>query len=87
MKINKDYVYKHVLDSDILIDLKSNINGVIKLNKTSLDIYELVSKNYNKEEIINYLLNKYDSDINTITKDVDNFISDMIDKGIFIDEQ
>lgn len=82
MKINKNYVIKHVLDSDILIDIKSNFNSVIKLNKTSKQICELINKGLNRQQIINELVNKYDIDKDTLKKDVNKFIDEMIDKGI-----
>lgn len=86
MKLNDSYVIKSVLDSYILVDIKSNFNGVIKLNKTSKDICELIDKGLNKDEIIDTLLNKYDIDEKELTKDVNDFINEMVEKGIFINE-
>lgn len=86
MKLNKNYIVKNVLDSDILVDIKSNFNGVIKLNKTSKDIIELTEKGYNRQQIIDELFNKYDVDKESLIKDVDSFINKMLEKGIFIDE-
>lgn len=82
MKLNSNYLIKNVLDSDILIDLKSNFNGVIKLNKTSKDIINLVIKGYERQQIIDELTNKYNVDKETLTNDVNSFINEMINKGI-----
>ena len=82
MKLNSNYLIKNVLDSDILIDLKSNFNGVIKLNKTSKDIINLVIKGYDRQRIIDELTNKYNVDKETLTNDVNSFINEMINKGI-----
>ena len=86
MKINSNYVIKDVLDSYILVDIKSNFDGVIKLNKTSKDICELVNEGFNRKEIINKLFDKYNIDIKILEKDVNEFIDEMLNKGIFINE-
>lgn len=86
MKLNKSYVLKHVLDSDVLIDLNSDFEGIIKLNKTSKDICECVIKHMKKDEIVNTLSLKYDINIGTLKKDIYEFIDKMVKKGIFIDD-
>lgn len=86
MKLNRNYVIKNVLDSDLLIDIKSNFDGVIKLNKSSKDICELVNDGLSREEIIDKLFEKYDIDKDELSKDINGFINDMLEKGIFIDE-
>ena len=86
MKLNDNLVIKNVLDSDLLIDIKSNFDGVIKLNKTSKDIFELVNDGLNREEIIEKLFNKYDINKDELSKDINEFIDEMLKKGIFIDE-
>lgn len=84
MIISDKFVLKHVLDSDILVDIKSNFNGVIKLNKTSKEIYEYVQDGKSIEEIIDILSNKYNIDKTIVTKDVNEFVEEMLKKGIFI---
>lgn len=86
MKLNKDYIVKEVLGSKVLINLNNDSESIIKLNDTSFDIYNLLITNSSKEEIINNLLNKYDVDINTLEKDYDELIKEMINKGIIINE-
>lgn len=84
MKINNNYELKFVLDSYILINNLENSNSIIKLNETSKDIFELVANNKNIDEIVSILLDKYDTDKETLIKDVNDFINDMLIKGIFI---
>lgn len=86
MRLSNDYVIKHILDSDILIDIKSNFNGVIKLNKTSLDIINCVNKGMNTSEIVNFLNDKYNIDKAVLINDVIEFINDCLNKGIFIND-
>lgn len=84
MIISDKYVLKHVLDSDILVDIKSNFNGVIKLNKTSKEIYEFIKEGKNIEEIVDILSKKYDVDKSVVSKDVNEVVEEMLKKGIFI---
>lgn len=86
MRLNKNYVIKHVLDSDVLIDINSSFEGIIKLNKTSKDICLCVKKNMTTAEIIDELSKKYDVDIDLLNKDVNDFVNEMIKKGIFIND-
>lgn len=86
MKLNKNFIIKHVLDSDIIIDLKSNFDGVIKLNKTSKRIIEYIEQGLDRNEIINKLLDIYEVDKESLINDTNLFIDDLLDKGIIVDE-
>lgn len=87
MKVNKDYILKNVLNSYILINIKKNDNQVIKLNETSKDIFELINNGLSKEQIMPILNDKYDESLDNISRDFDNFVSEMKKTGIFIDEK
>lgn len=82
MKINKNFVCKHVLDNDILIDIKNNNKTVYKLNSTSKYIYDLIQNDYSLEDIINDIKYKYNIDLVTASKDVTEFIDELIRLGI-----
>lgn len=82
MKINKNFVCKHVLDNDILIDIKNNNKTVYKLNSTSKYIYDLIQNDYSLEDIINDVKYKYNIDLVTASKDVTEFIDELIRLGI-----
>lgn len=85
MKINKNFVCKHVLDNDILIDIKNNNKTVYKLNSTSKYIYDLIQNDYSLEDIINDVKYKYNIDLVTASKDVTEFIDELIKLGIVKD--
>ena len=84
MKTNDKFVLKHVLDADILVDIESNFNGVYKLNETSKKIYEYINDGKNINEIIDNLSKEYGVDKTIISRDVSEFVEEMIKKGIFI---
>lgn len=86
MKLKSNYVIKQVLDSNLLIDINSNFDGVIKLNKTSKIICECIQKNMKVSEIVDELSKKYNVDKKVLEKDVNEFINKMLSKGIFIND-
>lgn len=75
MKVNKNFICKHVLDNDILIDIKNNSKVVYKLNETSKYIFDLIVDGETLEEIINDVKARYNIDLFTASKDVMEFIN------------
>ena len=75
MKVNKNFICKHVLDNDILIDIKNNSKVVYKLNETSKYIFDLIVDGETLEEIINDVKARYNIDLVTASKDVMEFIN------------
>lgn len=75
MKVNKNFICKHVLDNDILIDIKNNSKVVYKLNETSKYIFDLIVDGETLEEIINDVKIRYNIDLVTASKDVMEFIN------------
>lgn len=74
MKIKDGIILKNVMDSYILIDVKNDFKGVIKLNKTSKDVFELIDDGYSILDIKEKLLSKYEVDKDTLDKDIDDVI-------------
>ena len=75
MKVNKNFICKHVLDNDILIDIKNNSKVVYKLNETSKYIFDLIVDGETLEEIINDVKARYNIDLVTASKDVMEFVN------------
>lgn len=86
MKINDKYELKKVLDNYVLIDNSKNSNRIIKINEVSKRIFECIKEGKNKDEIIDILLNEYDVSKEQLSKDIDDFISDSISKGIIVND-
>lgn len=86
MKINDKYELKMVLDNYVLIDNSKNSNHIIKINEVSKRIFECIKEGKNKDEIIDILLNEYDVSKEQLLKDIDDFISDSISKGIIVND-
>ena len=64
----------------VLIPVSNNIadmNSVYTLNETGTFIWELIDGKNTIEDLINSVVNKYDADVSTATKDVFSFIEKM----------
>jgi len=64
----------------VLIPVSNNIadmNSVYTLNETGAFIWELIDGKNTIEDLINSVVNKYDADVSTATKDVFSFIEKM----------
>lgn len=64
---------------------KCEFVGMIRMNSTAKDVFELLREDISIEEIIKALLNKYNIDTETLTKEVKKTIKIFNDYGI-IDE-
>lgn len=86
MKLNEKFITHISGDEHIMVSAGgTKFNGLVRSNKTAGDIIECLKKDVTKDEIVNFLLNKYDADINIIETDVDNIISELRNIGA-IDE-
>lgn len=90
MKIKKGIIIQQMQNDYILIDsgiVQPAFNGMIRLNKTSKTIIELLQNDeLSKEELVDKLLEKYDAPKETITKSVDMFIEELSKTVILIDK-
>ena len=64
----------------VLVPVTNNIadmNSVYTLNETGAFIWDLIDGNRNVEEIIDVLIAEYDTDRETATKDIFDFVENM----------
>lgn len=59
----------------------------LQLNETGADIVKLLAHHYNREEIIRKLCEEYHADTEILTKDVDDFLQMLADRGYEIGSQ
>lgn len=83
MKIKKGMILRHVMDSDIVIDVAGNFSGVMKLNATSLEIWNGVAVGKSVRQIALDLAEQYDVSAEKALEDVERFCSDMVAQGFF----
>lgn len=88
MKIRDGLVLKKISDMYVVVptgDTLKDFSGVIRLNETGKDIYELLVQGKNEEEIVNELLNIYEVDTETLKKSVSESIKYLKDNKVLID--
>lgn len=81
MKIKDGVIIQQMQSDYILIDsgiVQPAFSGMIRLNKVSKDIVELLQKeDLSEEEIVNKLLEKYDGSKEEISNGVSYFIKEL----------
>ena len=83
MKIKEGMIVRHVMDSDIVIDVTGGFSGVMKLNETSLAIWNGVASGKSAQEIALALAEKYEVSEERALSDVERFCTDMTAQGFF----
>lgn len=56
--------------------------GMIRMNSTAKDVFELLQQDISIEEIVNVLIKKYNIDINTLSEEVKKTINIFMKNGI-----
>ena len=79
MKIKEGYVLREVAGSNIVIPVgnaQMSFNGIMTLNDVGTFIWNLLDREggAEKQEILEAVLNEYDADEETVSKDIDRFI-------------
>ena len=81
MKIKEGLIIKEIDNEYVLIDsgvVPPVFNGIVKLNKTSKTIIDLLSKQeYTYDELITKLLDIYDTDRGTLEVSIKPFLDEL----------
>lgn len=77
MKIKEGYVLREVARNNIVVplgDAEVSFKGIMTLNDVGTFIWKILENGATKEELLNAVLNKYDVDEETASKDIDRYI-------------
>ena len=77
MRIKKGYLLRLVGNQNVVVAIGEEslkFNGMLRLNHTATYMWELLIEGSSEEELINAIHDRYDADIDTIKKDVTQFI-------------
>lgn len=88
MKINGSYVLREIDNEFILVPVGETaikFEGMAILNEPGKLIWELLNSGKTKNEIIEFMLNEYDTDLNQVKEDLSGFIRILKDADILID--
>lgn len=87
MRINEDFIKEKVLDDCVLVPTKFEYqNGVFHLNETAEMIFNLLSEEKDRDEIVAALCEEYDTDQKTAEVYADEYIAQLREAGILIDD-
>ena len=85
MKVNEGFVLTSVAGSDLVVatgKAAKILNGYITLNQTSRIMWDLLEKGCTEQELVNAILENYDVDNETATRDVRAFVEKLNDAGV-----
>lgn len=77
MKIKDTFVLSEIGGSYIVVPTGADtvdLNGMITLNETGAFMWEKLSAEITKDELIEEFLKEYDIDRETVSKDIDDFV-------------
>ena len=85
MKINDSFILKEVAGNYVVIPVDDDVldfNGVITVNEVGAIIWKGIEDGKSKKDIIDLIMKEYDIDEATVTKDIDEFVSNLAQKNI-----
>lgn len=77
MKIKKEFMLRNVVGENVLIPMgetTNSFNGLISINGIGKFIWENYEKANDEEELLNFILEKYDVQKDVAKKDLDEFL-------------
>ncbi len=84
MKIKEGYVIRKVMGNHIVIATgaqSKTFHGMVKLNDTAAEIWELIAKGLGEDEICQAMLQTYDVEEETLRADVKKTVKTLIEQG------
>ena len=86
MKIKSGFILKEVAGENVLIFLSPELkNKVITLNNSGALLFNLISEGKNEKELVDAILEEYDTDEATASSDVKKFIETLSSIGALED--
>ena len=86
MKIKEGYLLKKVAGEFIIVPIaKGGINSVMTLNETGAFLFEKIAEGTDEATVVKALLDEYDTDFETASRDVRKFIASLAQAGVLDD--
>ncbi len=87
MKVKDGFILRKVAGESIVItvgEAARSFNGMVKLNETGAFLWEKLSKETTREQLISDMLEEFDVDKTIAERDIDAFISAMANAGFLV---
>ena len=85
MIINDKIIAREIQGDTVLLNKESG--DYFSLNTVGTDIYNCICKGMETEDIVSFLLDKYDVGYDTLKNDVMSLVSELKEKNIIINNQ
>lgn len=83
MKVKDGYILRHVMNSDVVMDVTGGFSGIIKLNEVSAEIWNGVAAGKSLAEIADDIAGKYEVGREQALADAEKFCHAMCEQGFF----
>ena len=80
MKVNSDFVMRNIAGENILVptgEAAEKFNGMITMNEVAAFMWQYIDEVESKEDLVKMVLNEFEVDEETATRDVENFINEL----------
>lgn len=89
MKRNTDFMLRDIAGEVILVPTgaaTAQFNGMITLNEVAAFIWKNLDEAESKEDLVNKILDEFEIDKETATRDVEGFVAALYEHGLVLDE-
>lgn len=80
MKVNSDFVMRNIAGENILVptgEAAEKFNGMITMNEAAAFMWQNIDEVETKEDLVKMVLDEFEVDEETATRDVENFINEL----------
>lgn len=82
MKLKKEFITYDMDDKQVMVSTDTKLfSGMLRFNATGAYIIECLKTETTKEEIVEKMMEKFDGDKEMISRDVQNFIDQLVSIG------
>ena len=84
MKLKENLVLRKVAGVYVVLPLAANLlefDGMLSINESGVELWELLEKGKSREEMVTYLTDNYEVDRDQASADVDEFIDTLAKAG------
>ncbi len=88
MKISSEFTKTKIMDNIIIVPVGRStldLKGVLGINESAEFLWDLLSNDISKEDLIKALMNEYELSEEKAATDVDSFLNALNENGILID--
>lgn len=85
MKLKDGFMLREIAGTWVVVPIGKRVvefNGLMTLSESGALLWKLLEAGAERDKLISALLSEYEVDKNTAEADIDEFLSEIIDKGL-----